>query len=144
VTRTGRAVRALLLAGALATGIPALAEPPHLRQQGSAKQLVVGGARFALPEDCCVRLRIELLTQLDRPAEAIALLDRYGSTRTPGTRRGLPLLWDPALRSLWFDPAFESFVRRSGWLDYWRKARVVPDLCKEASPPSFCRLLAER
>jgi DNA-binding winged helix-turn-helix (wHTH) protein/tetratricopeptide (TPR) repeat protein len=116
----------------------ALASDDPAKKQAAAAQVV------ALPEDCCVRLRIELLTQLDRPVEAIALLDRYGSTRTPGTRRGLPFLWEPALQSLWYDPAFEPFVRRSGWPAYWRQARVVPDLCKEASPPSFCRLLAER
>jgi len=40
--------RALLLAAALATGVPTQAEPPHLRQQGSARQLVVGGEPFLI------------------------------------------------------------------------------------------------
>ncbi len=42
------AVRALLFAAALATGVPASAEPPHLRQQGSAKQLIVDGRPFLI------------------------------------------------------------------------------------------------
>lgn len=46
MTATGRAARALLLAAALATGMPAFAETPHLRQQGTAQQLIVGGEPF--------------------------------------------------------------------------------------------------
>ena len=40
--------RALLLAAALATAVPTQAEPPHLRQQGSAKQLIVDGKPFLI------------------------------------------------------------------------------------------------
>jgi beta-galactosidase GanA len=39
---------ALLSAAALATGLPLHAEPPHLRQQGSARQLVVEGKPFLI------------------------------------------------------------------------------------------------
>jgi beta-galactosidase GanA len=41
-----RAARALLLAAAVATAVPTPAAPSQLRQQGTAKQLVVGGAPF--------------------------------------------------------------------------------------------------
>jgi DNA-binding winged helix-turn-helix (wHTH) protein len=95
----------------------------------------------ALPADCCQRLQIELLAQLGHPTEAIALLGRFEAARAPGSRRGLSLLWDPALRPLWDDPALEPVLRRSGWLAYWTGAKVTPDLCGEATPPPFCRLL---
>jgi beta-galactosidase GanA len=43
-----RLARTLLLLAAFATGVSAQAEPPHLRQQGSARQLVVGGKPFLI------------------------------------------------------------------------------------------------
>lgn len=46
MTRAGPLARALLLAAALASGVSLRAEPPQLRQQGTAKQLVVGGEPF--------------------------------------------------------------------------------------------------
>ena len=48
MTLRGCAIRTLLLAAALTTGAPASAEPPHLRQQGSAKQLIVEGHPFLI------------------------------------------------------------------------------------------------
>jgi len=96
----------------------------------------------ALPEECCLGLRVELLTQLGHRGEAIALLDGHASSRRPGRRPGLPFLWDPALRPLWYDPAIEPFLRRSGWVSYWRQTAVVPDVCRNADAPPFCGLLA--
>lgn len=105
-------------------------------QKDAAAQLV-----GALPTDCCQRLQIELLAQLGHPTEAIALLDRFEAALAPGTRRGLSLLWDPALRSLWDEPTIEPVLRRSGWLAYWARAKVAPDLCGQPTPAPFCRLL---
>jgi DNA-binding winged helix-turn-helix (wHTH) protein/tetratricopeptide (TPR) repeat protein len=99
---------------------------------------------LALPEDCCVHLRIDLLTQLGLRAQAIALLNDFEAARTPGRRPGtvgLLFLADPALRSLWYDPAIEPFFLRNGWIDYWRASKTEPDLCSQERPPSFCRLL---
>ena len=105
-------------------------------KQAAARQLL------ALPADCCTRLRIEMLAQLGHRAEAIALLERFDAARTPGSRRGLLFLWDPALRPLWDEPALEPFLRRKGWLAYWKEGGARPDVCREARPPSFCRLVA--
>ncbi len=43
-----RFAKALLIAAALATGLPVFAEAPHLRQHGSARQLVVDGKPFLI------------------------------------------------------------------------------------------------
>lgn len=107
-------------------------------QKNAAARLV-----GALPDDCCLRLRIELLTQLGHPTEAIALLASYDTGRTPATRRGPVFLSDPALLPLWYDPAIEPVFRRNGWLTYWTGAKIGPDLCREATPPPFCRLLKD-
>ena len=112
---------------ALASGDPAAA-------QAAARKLM------ALPDDCCRRLRIELLSQLGHRAEAIALLDRFDAADRPATRQGLPLLGDPALRPLWHDPASEPFLRRNGWFAYWQAKGTKPDLCREARSPSFCQV----
>ena len=112
---------------AMASGDPAAS-------QAAARKVM------ALPADCCTRLRIELLTQLGHPTEAIALLGRLDAARTPATRRGLSFLWDPALRPLWDDPAIEPLLRRTGWIAYWKQGGARPDICREAAPPAFCRL----
>lgn len=115
----------------------AMASGDPVRKQ-AAVQLVL-----ALPADCCVPLRIEMLTLLGHTEEAIALLDGFEAGRTPGRLPGNIglFLWDPALRPLWFDPRIEPFLQRNGWIAYWRASRSKPDLCTEAKAPSFCRLL---
>lgn len=116
---------------ALASGDPARKE--------AAARLV-----SALPDDCCVHLRVEMLTLLGHLTEAISLLETFEAARTPGRRPGNVglFLWDPALRPLWYDPAIEPFLRRNGWIAYWRESGTRPDLCRGGKRPSFCRLLA--
>lgn len=110
---------------ALASGGPA-------RMTAAARQLM------ALPSACCLRLRIEMLTQLGQRADAITLLDRFDAADMPTTRRGLHLLGDPALRPLWFDPALEPYLRRNGWIAYWKQGGGKPDVCHDPAPPPFC------
>jgi len=115
----------------------ALASDDPVRKEAAA-QLV-----SALPDDCCVHLRIEMLTQLGKLTDAISLLEGFEAGRTPGRRPGNVglFLWDPALRPLWYDPAIKPFLRRNGWITYWRESGTRPDLCGRGKRPPFCRLL---
>ncbi len=99
---------------------------------------------LALPTECCVPLRIEMLTALGRRSEALALLDQFEAGMTPGRRPGNVglFLWDPALRSLWNEPGMEEFLRRHGWSAYWDTTRSQPDLCDQPRAPLFCQLLS--
>jgi hypothetical protein len=115
----------------------ALASGDAKQKQSAARQV------SALPADCCVNLRIQMLTQLGRDGEALALLDKFGLLNAPGARPGAvgPFLWDPALRPLWDDPGIEPFLQRHGWIAYWRASKSRPDICGATKPPEFCRLL---
>ncbi|WP_404712159.1 winged helix-turn-helix domain-containing protein [Sphingomonas sp. MMS24-J13] len=93
---------------------------------------------MALPADCCMPLRIELLTQLGRRADAAALFDAFVAARTPDTRHGSPILANPTLRPLLDDPSIERYLRDSGWIGYWVRGGTRPDFCKQAAPPTSC------
>jgi DNA-binding winged helix-turn-helix (wHTH) protein/tetratricopeptide (TPR) repeat protein len=102
------------------------------RKRAAARQLM------ALPAACCMPLRIELLTQLGQRADAITLLREFAGAHAPGTRQGLPILAEPALRPLLYEPAMERYLRDGGWIAYWKAGGAKPDLCKDAGPPPFC------
>ena len=86
---------------------------------------------------------IELLALLGHNAEAFARLERFRDATAPGRRPGYSnaFLWDPAMRGLWRDPAFLPFLRRHGYIAYWRASKSRPDLCREPGPPPFCTAL---
>jgi hypothetical protein len=48
-------------------------------------------------------------------------------------------LAEPAVRSLWQDPALGPLLRREGLMDYWRKSDTRPDVCTAPMAPAFCR-----
>jgi hypothetical protein len=112
---------------------------------GDAKEKEAAAAQvMGLGKDCCVLAQAELLTLLGRHAEAIALLETIESARASGPpppNLGMVFLAEPAVRSLWHDPAIEPFLRRHGWIDYWRASGTRPDVCGETRAPAFCRLL---
>lgn len=98
---------------------------------------------MGLPDGCCLVMQAELLTQLGRPADAVARLELLETARRPGGPgfNAELFLADPALRPLWHDPAIEPFLRRNGLIDYWRASETRPDACRKAGTPAFCRLL---
>ena len=59
--------------------------------------------------------------------------------RMPGLAR--PVLFDPLLRPIWYDPRFPTFLERAGFIRYWRESGSRPDMCRFNGAPSFCRLL---
>lgn len=58
-----------------------------------------------------------------------------------GDYPGASIFWYRGLRGALADPGFPAVAARLGLMDYWRKARVAPDACREARAPPFCRLL---
>jgi DNA-binding winged helix-turn-helix (wHTH) protein len=95
-----------------------------------------------LGNDCCVLAQAELLTQLGRGGEAIALLEKLETAaNAPPPNLEMVFLAEPAVRSLWHDPAIEPMLRRDGLIAYWRDSGTRPDVCDEPRAPAFCRLL---
>jgi DNA-binding winged helix-turn-helix (wHTH) protein/tetratricopeptide (TPR) repeat protein len=115
----------------------ALASGDAERKEAAARQVI------ALGDACCGPMKAVLLTQLGQSARAIALLEKLQAAQSDVPPRNLGLLFptDPAMRSLWHDPAIEPVLRRHGLIDYWRASGTRPDVCGEPRPPAFCRLL---
>jgi DNA-binding winged helix-turn-helix (wHTH) protein/tetratricopeptide (TPR) repeat protein len=90
---------------------------------------------------------VPMLAQLGAIDQAFATLDRdlahNGRLSAPGWAAGIaqPMLFDPNNRPLWNDPRFADYLRRAGFIAYWRAAKVMPDACREAKPAPFCARL---
>ena len=50
------------------------------------------------------------------------------------------VLFEPHLAAARAEPAYAELVRRFGLIDYWRSARNVPDVCRDAARPRFCSI----
>ena len=50
------------------------------------------------------------------------------------------VLFEPNLAAARAEPAYAELVRRFGLTEYWRSARNVPDVCRDAARPSFCSI----
>jgi tetratricopeptide (TPR) repeat protein len=92
----------------------------------------------ALPVDQQRGIVAGLLSALGANREAMALvsrqLDRFRISSTSW-------LFLPAARGLLRDPAFPAFARQLGLIDYWKSAKVRPDVCADPDSPGFCRLI---
>lgn len=87
---------------------------------------------------------VPMLVQLGAIDQAFATLDRdlahNGRLSAPGWAAGIaqPMLFDPNNRPLWNDPRFADYLRRAGFIAYWRAAKVLPDACMETNRAAFC------
>ena len=87
---------------------------------------------------------VPILAQLGAIDQAFATLDRdlahNGQLSAPGWAAGIaqPMLFDPNNRPLWNDPRFADYLRRAGYIAYWRASGVQPDLCHDTNRPAFC------
>lgn len=100
---------------------------------------------MTLPADCCVHLRIAMLTQLGRLADAIALLEKFDATSTPGRRPGnvgLQFLSNSALRPIWYDPAIEPFSDATDGSDSGARASFGLIFAAKRHPPHFAAFSA--
>ena len=68
-------------------------------------------------------------------------LAHNGRLSAPGGAAGIaqPMLFDPNNRPLWNDPRFADYLRRAGFIAYWRSAKVLPDTCMESNRLSVQR-----
>jgi hypothetical protein len=48
------------------------------------------------------------------------------------------VLFEPNLAGARSDPAYAALIRGLGLTRYWRAARTIPDVCRDAAPPQFC------
>jgi DNA-binding winged helix-turn-helix (wHTH) protein len=112
----------------------------------AAKQRAATKLR-TLPPGGRERMLAGLLAQLGDADGAFAVLDTSRRANTafaaPGRYPGFaqPLLWDPTLRPLWRDARFADFLRRAGFIAYWRETKSKPDACAASAPPDFCQAI---
>lgn len=79
-----------------------------------------------------------LLADLGAHHEAFQIATRIATTREyPGPS----LFWDRRLRGTLADPGFPAVAEQLGLLKYWTTTRTKPDVCDEAAPPPFCRMI---
>lgn len=50
------------------------------------------------------------------------------------------VLFEPNLAAARTEPGYAQLVRNLGLIGYWRSARSLPDICRDAARPAFCSL----
>ena len=116
---------------------------------GNEARIQAAGARF---ERIPVRLENEwvlvpILASLGRSDAVFVALDaslrQQGFYSAPGRLPGMsnPLLFDPRFRSVWNDPRFAAYLRKAGFITYWKSSHSKPDACSAPNAPRFCALL---
>jgi len=95
-------------------------------------------ALLALPQDQQSDAVARMLADLGANRAAFEIANRIATSReSPGAS----LFWYPAMRATLSDPRFPAVAAQLGLMKYWKTARVRPDVCREKSPPPFCRLI---
>ena len=51
------------------------------------------------------------------------------------------LFWRRSMRAALADPGFPALAEQLGLLKYWKTSHTRPDVCNEAAPPPFCRMI---
>ena len=93
--------------------------------------------RFAVDPRYNDRLVVGVLAALG--AREAALRAAANLVRTRGLFDA-EVLFEPNLAAARGEPAYAELVRRFGLTEYWRSARNVPDVCRDAAKPRFCSL----
>jgi tetratricopeptide (TPR) repeat protein len=119
------------LRAALANGYRATAS----RDAGAKAQAVQ--ALLALPPDEQQDTVATLLAALGATHEAFVIATRLAKTGYSGPS----IFWHPSMRSTLREPTFPAVAAQLGLMKYWKAMRVRPDVCNEASPPPFCRMI---
>ncbi len=95
-------------------------------------------ALVALPRDQQDEGVTFLLAGLGADHAAFELATRLA---TRGDYPGASIFWYRSMRGALADPGFPAVAEKLGLMDYWRKAGVRPDVCKQAQAPPFCQLI---
>jgi tetratricopeptide (TPR) repeat protein len=94
-------------------------------------------ALIALSEDRQNDAVATLLADLGADHEAFEVARRIVTARD-----GDPsLFWFPSMRGTLNDPGFPALAEQLGFMKYWKTSHARPDVCNEATPPPFCRMI---
>ncbi|QDZ07006.1 TIR domain-containing protein [Sphingomonas panacisoli] len=94
-------------------------------------------ALLALPPDQQNEGVVRLLAKLGATHEAFLIAARLADDDFTGPS----IFWYPEMRGTLSDPGFPAVATQLGLIKYWKTMRVRPDICSEASPPPFCRMI---
>lgn len=92
---------------------------------------------LALPPEQQTDPVARLLAGFGATHEALGVATRLASRYFPGPT----IFWHPRMRATLSDPGFPAVAEKVGLMKYWKKTRTRPDVCKEAAPPPFCRMI---
>lgn len=141
--------------GAGMTGETAALLDPGARISAELRSALLAGHRAVASADAGAKAdAVQALVALPREQqdEAVALLlarlhaDHAAfevATRLAlrGEYPGPSVFWYQGMRGVLSDPGFPAVAEKLGLMDYWKKARVRPDVCQEAQAPPFCALI---
>jgi tetratricopeptide (TPR) repeat protein len=128
---------------------PKLPIPPQLRAALLKGYRAVAGrdaeakaqaiqALLELPEVQQDDVVARLLANLGANHEAFQIAARLATAREyPGPS----LFWYRSMRGTLSDPGFPAVAAQLGLMKYWKTTHVRPDVCNEAAPPPFCRMI---
>lgn len=138
---------------AVQTGdIKAIADPATPLSTAKRTALLAGFRAVASDAGAKAQAIRQLLAlpQWEQDGAVARLLARLGATpqafdvaaRRAGGDFIEPLIfWSPDMRPTLNDPRFPALADKLGLMNYWRKSRSRPDVCKTPGPPPFCRAI---
>lgn len=104
----------------------------------SAAKAHAVAALMALAEDQQSEAVAKLLADLGANRESFQVAARIATTwEYPGPS----IFWDRRMRGTLADPGFPALATQLGLFSYWKASRTKPDVCNEAAPPPFCKML---
>ena len=120
------------LRAALLEGYRAVASGDDAAKAQAVKTLV------ALPQDQQGRGVAIALAKLGANDAAFQVAARMATTQDyPGPS----IFWYQSMRGTLSDPGFPALAEKLRLMEYWKGAKVRPDVCNEEAAPPFCKLI---
>ena len=95
------------------------------------------GALKALPEEQQNRAVAMLLSTLGAKHDAFLIARRIAAKGKDDPA----IFWFAGMRGTLDDPEFPAVAAEFGLIDYWKKSRTLPDVCRTKGPPPFCNMI---
>jgi tetratricopeptide (TPR) repeat protein len=146
--------RGLAVYAASKTGDAKALADPAAPLPAAVRAALINGYRAAASNDAAARAKaVEALLALPQQDQSVAvarLLADLGANRFAVdvaariAGRDFPgpiVFWYPNMRKTLDDPRFPALAQQLGLMHYWKTSHTVPDVCRETTPPPFCRTI---
>ncbi|WP_114228919.1 MULTISPECIES: TIR domain-containing protein [Sphingomonas] len=102
-----------------------------------AAKAAAAQALLALPAEQQTDWIALLLGKLGADHAALTVAAKLAAWDYPGPS----IFWYPSMAGARRDPGFPALVQQIGLVAYWKATHTRPDVCAEAAPAAFCRLI---